>query len=57
VNKVIEVLMKHGGNRGTEKAMMTLRGYDVGPPRKPTPRFPEDKLGELRRDMESVGLI
>lgn len=57
VNKVIEVLFKHGGNRGTEKAMMSLRGYDVGPPRRPGAPFPAERLPELRRDMETVGLL
>ncbi|NUM53846.1 MAG: dihydrodipicolinate synthase family protein [Candidatus Hydrogenedentes bacterium] len=57
VNRVIDVLMKHGANRGTEKAMMTLRGYDVGPPRRPTPPFPAENLDALRRDMELVGLV
>lgn len=57
VNKVIEVLFKHGASRGTEKAMMSLRGYDVGPPRRPGAPFPAERLPELRRDMESVGLL
>ncbi len=57
VNKVIEVLFRHGGNRGTEKAMMSLRGYDVGPPRRPGAPFPPERLTELRRDMETLGLL
>lgn len=56
VNRVIDVLMKHGANRGTEKAMMTLRGYPVGAPRRPTPPFPADRLNALRRDIEALGL-
>jgi N-acetylneuraminate lyase len=57
VNRVIDVLMRHGANRGTEKAMMTLRGYDVGAPRRPTPPFPSERLDALRHDMELVGLL
>ncbi|MBI3119930.1 MAG: dihydrodipicolinate synthase family protein [Candidatus Hydrogenedentes bacterium] len=57
VNKVIEVVFKYGGNRATEKAMTTLRGYDVGPPRRPNLPFPKDRLEDLRRDMELVGLL
>ncbi len=57
VNQVIEVLFKYGANRGTEKAMTTLLGFDVGPPCLPTPPFPEARLNELREDMKSVGLL
>ena len=57
VNKVVEVLFKHGGNRATEKAMMTLRGYDVGPARRPNLPFPSERIPDLRRDMEQLGLL
>ncbi|MBX7255986.1 MAG: dihydrodipicolinate synthase family protein [Candidatus Hydrogenedentes bacterium] len=57
VNKVVEVLFKHGGNRATEKAMMTLRGYDVGAARRPNLPFPEDGIPALRKDMEQLGLL
>ena len=46
-----------GGNRAVEKAMMTLRGYDVGPPRRPNLPFPSDRLSALRQDMERAGLL
>lgn len=57
INRVVQILFKHGGNRSVEKAMMTLRGYDVGPPRRPTPPFPTERIDELRHDMEFAGLI
>lgn len=57
VNRVIQVLFKHGGSRATEKAMMTLRGFEVGPPRKPCQPFPEERMAALKRDMEAVGLF
>lgn len=57
VNRVVQILFKHGGNRSVEKAMMALRGFDVGQPRRPTPPFPAERIGELRHDMQLAGLI
>lgn len=57
VVRVIEVLFKYGANRGTEKAMTTLLGFDVGPPRLPSPPFPQPRLDELKHDMQEVGLL
>lgn len=57
INRVVQILFKHGGNRSVEKAMMALRGFDVGQPRRPTPPFPAERIGELRHDMERAGLI
>ncbi|HNR30750.1 MAG TPA: dihydrodipicolinate synthase family protein [Candidatus Hydrogenedentes bacterium] len=57
INKVVEVVFKYGGTRGVEKAMMFLRGYDVGPPRRPGAPFPAERLPEMRRDMERAGIL
>ena len=57
VNAVIEVVFKHGGSRAVEKAMTSLLGFNVGPPRRPNLPLPEAQLAELRRDMEKVGLL
>ena len=57
VTRVIEVLFKYGANRGTEKAMTQLLGFDVGPPRLPTQPFPKARLDEMKRDMQEVGML
>lgn len=57
VNSVVDVLLRHGADRGTEKAMMTLRGYDMGAPRRPAPPFPRERLDELKSDMAALGLL
>jgi N-acetylneuraminate lyase len=57
MNRVIEVLFRHGPNRATEKQIMSLLGYDVGPPRRPTLPFSEANVPALRDDLRAVGLL
>ena len=57
VNHAVNILFRHGANRGTEKMMVTLRGIDVGPPRRPNTPFPEEGVEALREDMAAQGLI
>ena len=56
-NRVIRVLFRNGGNLACEKAIMKLLGFDVGPPRSPMGPFPEERLGELRRQLEEIGFF
>jgi len=53
-NEVIRVLFRNGGNLATEKAILKLRGFEVGPPRGPLVPFPEERLGDLRRQLEEI---
>ncbi len=57
INRVVDTLFRFGGNRAVEKAMTTLRGYPVGPPRRPNLPFPEERLPALRAEMEQLGLL
>lgn len=56
-NKVIQVLFRIGGGTACEKAIMKLRGFDVGAPRSPMVAFPDERLPELRRELEKAGLF
>jgi len=56
-NRVIRVMFRNGPGLATEKAIMKLLGFDVGPPRGPIPPFPDERLPELRRQLEEVGLL
>ncbi|MBI4557308.1 MAG: dihydrodipicolinate synthase family protein [Candidatus Hydrogenedentes bacterium] len=56
-NQVIRVLFRNGGNIATEKAILKLQGFDVGIPRSPIVPFPEERLGELRRQLDEVGFF
>lgn len=57
INRVVDILFRFGGNRAVEKAMTTLRGFPVGPPRRPNLPFPEERLPALRAEMERLGLL
>jgi N-acetylneuraminate lyase len=57
VNRVIDVLFKHGATRGTEKAITQLLGFDIGAPRLPNQPFPNDQIEQLKRDLHEVGLL
>jgi N-acetylneuraminate lyase len=57
INEVVSVLFRHGSSRATEKMMVTLRGFDVGAPRRPNTPFDMAGVEALRKDMAAVGLI
>jgi N-acetylneuraminate lyase len=57
INQVVEILFRFGGNRAVEKAMTTLRGFPVGPPRRPNLPFAEEKIPALRRELEQMGML
>ena len=53
-NRVIQILFRNGGNCACEKAIMKLLGFDAGQPREPLTPFPEDRLEDLRRQLEAI---
>ncbi|MCC6489554.1 MAG: dihydrodipicolinate synthase family protein [Candidatus Hydrogenedentes bacterium] len=57
VNRAIQLFFKYGANRGTEKMMTSMLGFEIGPPRLPTPPFPAERVEALRKDMEAIGLL
>lgn len=57
-NRVIQVLFRFdAASYGVERAIMKLRGFDVGEPRAPKVPFPEERMGELRQALEAAGLF
>lgn len=54
INQVIRLLFKYGANRATEKTMVSLLGFEMGPPRMPTPPFREDLIPALKKDLEEI---
>jgi N-acetylneuraminate lyase len=56
-NQVIKVLFRNGANLACEKAIMRLLGFDVGVPRGPMVPFPEDRLEDLRRQLDGIGFF
>ena len=56
-NKVIQVLFRHGASLSAEKAIMKLKGFDVGQPRSPMVPFPDDRLEALRNDLQAIGFF
>ena len=56
-NRVVKVLMRNGGNLACEKAIMKLCGFDVGVPRSPMVAFPENRLDDLRRQLDETGFF
>lgn len=57
MNRVIQMLLRMGGNTATEKAIIELQGIPVGPPRGPMAPFPEERKPALRDAMKEVGLL
>ncbi len=57
VNRAIQILFKYGANRATEKMMTALLGFEIGPPRLPTLPFPAERVNDLRKEMQAVGLL
>ncbi len=57
INRAIQLYFKFGGNRGTEKMMTSLLGFEIGPPRQPNSPFPAERVDALRKEMEELGLI
>jgi N-acetylneuraminate lyase len=57
VNKVIQVMFRHGPGLNVEKAIMKLLGYDCGSTRGPLVPFPEEKVPVLRKDLEEIGFF
>ncbi len=56
-NRNIKVLFAAGSGVPCEKAILTLAGFDVGPPRSPMVPFPEARMAELRRQLELAGFF
>ncbi|MCP4644158.1 MAG: N-acetylneuraminate lyase [bacterium] len=57
-NQVIRVLFRFSGDGvNTERAIMKMRGLDVGPPRAPRMPFDEAKVPALRAALEEVGFF
>ena len=56
-NRVIRLLIRHGGNLAAEKAILRLMGFEVGRPRGPLTPYPEERMEVLRRDLEEIGLL
>ncbi|XP_072047472.1 N-acetylneuraminate lyase-like [Amphiura filiformis] len=54
---VVNVLMKYGGNVGTNKAMMRLARLDLGPPRAPVHTPSQEELKNMKQDLESIGFF
>lgn len=57
VNRVVEIVFKYGGNRAVEKAIAGLIGFPVGAARRPNLPFAAERLPELKKDLEQVGLL
>jgi N-acetylneuraminate lyase len=55
MNRVIEVLFKYGASTAAEKAFMRCLGIELGPPRGPMIPFPDERLPEMRSDLEQIG--
>jgi len=53
-NAVIKVLFRNGANLACEKAIMRLLGFDTGMPRSPMVSFPQEKVDDLRRQLEAI---
>jgi len=53
-NAVIKVLFHNGANHACEKAIMRLRGFEVGTPRSPLVPFPAEKMDVLKRQLEEI---
>ena len=53
-NRVIEVLLKHGGIPAV-KATLRMLGFDCGVCRRPLARLNEGQVAALRADLEAVG--
>ncbi len=56
-NQVIRVLFRNGRSTATEKAIMKLIGFDVGPTRDPMVGFPDNQLDSLRKQLEEIGFF
>ena len=56
-NQAIRILFRFGPNLATEKAIMRLHGFEVGPPRGPIAPLPEDRLDALRHALEAIGRL
>lgn len=56
-NQVIRVLFRNGRSTATEKAIMKLIGFDVGPTRDPMIGFPDGQLDSLRTQLEEIGFF
>jgi len=56
-NQVVRVLFRNGPSTATEKAIMKLLGFDVGPTRDPMVAFPDDQLGSLQKQLEEIGFF
>ena len=55
-NRVTLVLHKYGMMSALRVAMQML-GFDVGPPRLPTPSIPADKVAEVQQALEEVDFM
>lgn len=56
-NRVIQVLFRHGANLSCEKAIMKLKGFDVGHPRSPMVPFPDERVPALKKDLAEIGFF
>jgi N-acetylneuraminate lyase len=50
-------LLSGYGYMGAAKAVMTMLGVDVGPPRLPSPRLSAAQAAELRGRLEALGFF
>ncbi|MBN2310026.1 MAG: dihydrodipicolinate synthase family protein [Candidatus Hydrogenedentes bacterium] len=57
-NKIVQILFRfRGDGLGVDRAIMKLRGIDIGPPRPPKVPFPDERLDALRRALEEAGFF
>src|SRR5262249_60640623 len=54
--QLVRTLAKRG-YLASAKAMMTLLGVDVGPPRLPNPSLTGGQIEELRQELEALGFV
>lgn len=56
-NRIVRIIHRHGWNTAVEKAVLKLKGFDVGPARGPIPMFPPEGIEPLRADLVAAGFF